>query len=173
MGVCVKRECVHCKRQDLSPCQQPMSPLSDLRDTQSFPFTVTGLDRAGHLYCCDFPRKKFWVLFFTCGVIRAVHLELVQSLSTEQKLLALRRSASRRGCHEWSSQTMLRASLPALSSYKNSSAMWLLIGDLLPHAPHGGEVGGNNWSIQSSRHWKRPLEDIPSLAPIWRPHCMR
>ena len=93
----VKRECVHCKRQDLSPCQQPMGPLPDLRDTQSSPFAVTGLDHAGPLYCCDFPRKKFWVLIFTCGVIRAVHLELVESLSTEQTLLALRRSASRRG----------------------------------------------------------------------------
>ena len=91
----VKRECVLCKRQDLSPCQQPMSPLPDLRVTQSFPFAVTGLDHAGPLYCCDFPRKKFWVLLFTCGVIRAVHLELVQSLSTEQTLLALRRLAAR------------------------------------------------------------------------------
>ena len=51
--------------------------------------------------------------------------------------------------------------------------MWPLIGDLLPHAPHGGEVGGNDWSVQSSRHWRRPLEDIPSLALSWRPHCMR
>ena len=93
----VKRECVHCKRQDSSPCQQPMSPLPDLRVTQSFPFAVTGLDHAGPLYCCDFPRKKFWVLLFTCGVIRAVHLELVESLSTEQTLLALRRLAARRG----------------------------------------------------------------------------
>ena len=50
----VKRECVHCKRQDSSPCQQPMSPLPDLRVTQSFPFAVTGLDHAGPLYCCDF-----------------------------------------------------------------------------------------------------------------------
>ena len=93
----VKRECVHCKRQDSSPCQQPMSPLPDLRVTQSFPFAVTGLDHAGPLYCCDFPRKKFWVLLFTCGVIRAVHLELVESLSTEQTLLALRRLAACRG----------------------------------------------------------------------------
>ena len=93
----VKRECVHCKRQDSSPCQQPMSPLPDLRVTQSFPFAVTGLDHAGPLYCCDFPRKKFWVLLFTFGVIRAVHLELVESLSTEQTLLALRRLAASRG----------------------------------------------------------------------------
>ena len=54
----VKRECVLCKRQDSSPCQQPMSPLPDLRVTQSFPFAVTGLDHTGPLYCCDFPRNN-------------------------------------------------------------------------------------------------------------------
>ena len=27
---------------------------------------------------------------------------------------------------------------------QNSSAMWPLIGDLLPHTPHGREVGGND-----------------------------
>ena len=74
-----------------------MNPLPDLRVAQSFPFGVTGLDHAGPLYCCDIPRKKFCVLLFTCGVIRAVHLELVESLSTEQALLALRRLAARRG----------------------------------------------------------------------------
>ena len=31
-----------------------MSPLPDLRVTQSFPLAVTGLDHAGPLYCCDF-----------------------------------------------------------------------------------------------------------------------
>ena len=97
LAKCVKRECVHCKRQDSSPCQQPMSPLPDFLVTLSFPFAVTGLDHAGTLYCCDFARKKFWVLLFTCGVIGAVHLELVESLSTEQTLLALRRLAARWG----------------------------------------------------------------------------
>ena len=93
----VKRECVHCKGQDSSPCQQPMSPLPDLRVIQSFPFSVTGLDHAGPLYCCGFPRKKLWVLLFTCEVIRAVHLELVESLSTDQTLLAIRRLAASPG----------------------------------------------------------------------------
>ena len=36
-------------------------------------------------------------IFFTCGVIHAVHLELVELLSTEQTNLALRRLAARRG----------------------------------------------------------------------------
>ena len=133
-----------CKRQDSSPRQQPMSPLPDLRVTQSFPFAVTGLDHAGPLYC-DFPRKKFWVLLFTCGVIRAVHLELVESLSSEQTLLALRRLASRRGLPRVIFSDNAKGFVASPQQlYKNSSAMWPLIGDLLPHAPHGGEVGGND-----------------------------
>ena len=54
----VKRECVHCKRQDSSPCQQPMSPVPDLRVTQSFPFAVTGLDHAGPHYAAIFPVRN-------------------------------------------------------------------------------------------------------------------
>ena len=58
---------------------------------------MTGLDHAGPLYCCDFPGKKFYVLLFTCTVIRAVHLELVDSMSCEATVMALRRFFARRG----------------------------------------------------------------------------
>ena len=88
---------MHCKRQDSSPYQQPMSPLPDLPVTKSVPVTVTSLDHAGPLYCCDFPSKILWVLLFTGVVIHTVHFELVESLSTEQTLLELRRLAARRG----------------------------------------------------------------------------
>ena len=74
-----------------------MAPLPADRVNQAFPFEVTGLDHAGPLYCCDLPRKKFWVLLFTCAVVRAVHIELVESLSTPETVLALRRLAARRG----------------------------------------------------------------------------
>ena len=37
------------------------------------------------------------MLLFTCAVVRAVHLELVDSLSVKDTLLALRRFAARRG----------------------------------------------------------------------------
>ena len=61
------------------------------------PFALTGLDHAGPLYCCDTPRKKYWVLLFTCGVVRAVHLELVDALSTYDTVLAFRRLVALRG----------------------------------------------------------------------------
>ncbi len=93
----VKRQCVSCERQDVGACVQSMAPLPDLRVRKSPPFSVVGIDHGGPLYCCDFPGTKFYVLLFTCAVVRAVHLELVTSLSSEATLLAVRRFIARRG----------------------------------------------------------------------------
>ncbi|UYV84444.1 hypothetical protein LAZ67_X002193 [Cordylochernes scorpioides] len=43
-------------------------------------------------------RIKVWFVIFTCGVYRAVHLELVTSLSTEALVGAVERFVARRGC---------------------------------------------------------------------------
>ena len=75
----VKRMCVSCQRQNSAACTQPMAPLPEERVNPAVPFAVTGLDQAGPLYCCDTPRRKYWVLLFTCAVVRAVHLELVDT----------------------------------------------------------------------------------------------
>ena len=93
----VKRMCVSCQRQDSAACTQSMAPLPEERVNPAVPFAVTGLDHAGPLYCCDTLRKKYWVLLFTCGVVRAVHLELVDALSTYDTVLAFRRLVVRRG----------------------------------------------------------------------------
>jgi hypothetical protein len=93
----IKRECYACQRADARACQEPPAPLPSLRVSEASPFTVTGVDYAGPLFCSDFPSQKFYVCLFTCAVVRAIHLELTDSLSTEGFLLALRRFASRRG----------------------------------------------------------------------------
>jgi len=54
-----------------------------------------GVDLAGPLFLKD--GSKVWIVLFTCAVYRAVHLELVKSLSTEAFLYSLRRFISRRG----------------------------------------------------------------------------
>ena len=41
--------------------------------------------------------RKVWVCLFTCFTVRAVHLELVEDMSTEEFLLCLRRFIARRG----------------------------------------------------------------------------
>ncbi|GBN62223.1 hypothetical protein AVEN_75346-1 [Araneus ventricosus] len=41
--------------------------------------------------------KKVWILIITCAVYRAVHLDLLMSLSTDNFILALRRLIAHRG----------------------------------------------------------------------------
>ncbi|GFQ91937.1 integrase catalytic domain-containing protein [Trichonephila clavata] len=72
------------------------APLPRDRIEQSPPFAVTGLDFAGPIFVKN-SKEKFYILLCTCAVTRALHLELVTSLTTEAFLLAFRRFISRRG----------------------------------------------------------------------------
>jgi len=67
--------------------------------TRSLPFQHTGLDYFGPLYIkkSNGEKQKVWVCLFTCFVVRAIHLEIVDDLTAEQFLLALRRFIARRG----------------------------------------------------------------------------
>jgi hypothetical protein len=87
----VKRGCVKCQRVDALACNQVAAPLPELRVHED-----TGLDFAGPLYCLDFPNHKLYILLFTCAVVRAIHLELTESLRVEDCVLALRRFMARR-----------------------------------------------------------------------------
>ena len=93
----VVRECVACQRQDTRACTQTMAPLPLDRIKRSPPFSVIGVDHAGPVYCLDTDGKKYYILLFTCAVIRAVHLELVPSLSLNDFMLAFRKFCARRG----------------------------------------------------------------------------
>ena len=93
----VKKRCLPCQKQDATASSQLAAPLPAVRVRPAEPFAVTGVDHAGPLYCCDQPGKKLYVLLFTCGVVRAVHLELVSFLSSPETLMAFRRFVARRG----------------------------------------------------------------------------
>ena len=90
----VCKECVFCKRQDSKACTQPFAPLPSLRIKEAPVFSVCGMDFAGPLFCVDYPGCKFYILLITCAVVRAVHLELVTSLSQFDCLLAFHRFVS-------------------------------------------------------------------------------
>ena len=92
----VKRQCARCSRYDSLPCQQPIAPLPRERISRSEPFSVTGVDFAGPIFTADFVGKKHYICLFTCGVTRAIHLELVDSLTVEQFMMAFKRFVSRR-----------------------------------------------------------------------------
>ncbi|GFW52617.1 integrase catalytic domain-containing protein [Trichonephila clavipes] len=75
---------------------EPM-PLPPDRVTDCAPFEIVGIDLAGPLFLKD--GRKVWIkkTLFTCAVYRAIHLELVNSLTFDAFLLALRCFIARRG----------------------------------------------------------------------------
>ncbi|GFQ87953.1 integrase catalytic domain-containing protein [Trichonephila clavata] len=75
---------------------QITAPLPRDRIEQSPPFAVTGLDFAGPIFVKN-SKEKFYIQLCTCAVTRALHLELVTSLTMEAFLLAFCRFISRRG----------------------------------------------------------------------------
>ena len=77
------------------------APLPTFRVTESKPFTIVGIDFAGPLFVKgeDGKMRKTYIALFTCGATRAIHLELVQDLSTSTFLNCFRKFCARRGTH--------------------------------------------------------------------------
>ncbi|GFY30665.1 integrase catalytic domain-containing protein [Trichonephila clavipes] len=80
------------------PTDQLTSPLPSDRTNQTPAFSVCGMDFCGPLYVNNFGKlQKSYIVLFTCGVTRALHLELVSDMTTNSFLLAFRRFLARRG----------------------------------------------------------------------------
>ncbi|XP_053691538.1 uncharacterized protein LOC128740053 [Sabethes cyaneus] len=95
----VARECVWCRVHRCIPRAPRMAPLPVQRVSAGRrPFSAVGVDYLGPVEVTVGRRKeKRWVAVFTCLAVRAVHLEVVHTLSTQSCLLALRRFCSRYG----------------------------------------------------------------------------
>lgn len=91
----VTTACKRCKRHTAKKMTAPVSSLPSNRVKDAATFEVTGIDLGGPLYLLN--DEKSWFVIFTCAVYRAVHLELVSSLSTQGFIQALRRFIARRG----------------------------------------------------------------------------
>lgn len=91
----VVNSCGRCRRFGAKMFTAPEAPLPANRVRDATPFEVVGIDLGGPLYLID--EEKSWFVIFTCAVFRAIHLELVISLSTEGFIQALRRFIARRG----------------------------------------------------------------------------
>ncbi|GBO26983.1 hypothetical protein AVEN_148065-1 [Araneus ventricosus] len=76
------------------PTADPVSLPAD-RVKDAAVFEVVGVDLAGPLYIKR--GTKVWAVLYTCALYRALHLELVSSLSTDAFLLSFRHFVARRG----------------------------------------------------------------------------
>lgn len=62
------------------------------------PFTYVGVDCFGHITVALGRRvEKRWGMFFTCLTIRAVHIEVAYTLSTDSCVMCLTNFMARRG----------------------------------------------------------------------------
>ena len=90
--------CIICQRVQGKPYQIPYPPPVIKERIQSAqPFEYAGVDFTGAMYVRDRGHEnKVYVCLFTCGVSRAVHLEIVTDLSVATFLQAFRRFSSRK-----------------------------------------------------------------------------
>ena len=94
-------ECLTCIKWEGAPFQTPdFAPLPDfvVSTDDKVSFSYVGIDYFGFMLVKEGDvTSKVWGCLFTCLKVRAVHLELVESMSSESFLLALERFVSRRG----------------------------------------------------------------------------
>lgn len=91
--------CLLCKRFRVRAGDAPAAPLSNDRLSSTNAFEVVGVDFAGPLYVRSpgGDESKCYIALFTCASSRALHLELVSSITAEDFLLSFRRFVARRG----------------------------------------------------------------------------
>lgn len=134
----ILRKCQNCLKYGGGPFKLPAMPDLPLERVKfNLPFTFTGMDYFGPLYVINDSKEKCWVCLFTCLTIRAIHMEVVRDLSSEECLLAIRRFVAVRG-------------LPQLIISDNATQFKLT-----------SEVLSSDCCILNKIRWKF----IPELAP--------
>nr|CAI5828095.1 unnamed protein product [Callosobruchus analis] len=98
----VVRQCTVCFKAKPTFYQCPMSSLPNSRIKPKLPFDVTGLDFAGPFMILNKKGRgahlqKVYLAIFVCFCTKAIHIEIVTDLTTENFLAAFRRFISRRG----------------------------------------------------------------------------
>ena len=95
----VLANCLQCKRIRQPPEQQKMADLpQDRVSALEPPFTYTGIDLFGPFFVSrGRTQMKRYGVIFSCLSMRAVHLEVASSLSTDSFICAFRRFLARRG----------------------------------------------------------------------------
>lgn len=93
--------CVQCTRAKPRFQIPLMAPLPQQRVQCSRPFTITGVDFAGPLTIRSGVRgranRKAWISLFICFATKAIHIEVVEDLTSSAFIATLRRFMARRG----------------------------------------------------------------------------
>lgn len=95
----VRRNCQFCKNSASSPVIPEMSGLPKARLSPfTRPFSYVGIDYFGPFYVkVARHQEKRWGVLFTCLTIRAVHIEIAHTLTTDSCIMAIQNFVARRG----------------------------------------------------------------------------
>ncbi|KAK3700055.1 hypothetical protein QZH41_004346 [Actinostola sp. cb2023] len=96
----IVKKCAGCKRfQAVAFHNPPVGPLPRDRTEGNTPFEVIGVDYAGPLEYKVSKKKtgKAYILLYTCSLTRAIHLELLPTLETQDFLKSFKAFVARRG----------------------------------------------------------------------------
>lgn len=172
----VAKDCVWCKVNRCVPHVPTMAPLPVVRTAATMrPFSAVGVDYLGPVEVTVGRRKeKRWIAVFTCLAVRAVHLEVIYSLTTQSCLMALRRLACKRGMPEKifsdnatcfrGADAAMKESLKKITTdcageTTSASTAWSFIP---PGTPHMG--GAWERMVRSVKEALRALEDGRKLT---------
>ncbi|XP_062538136.1 uncharacterized protein LOC134206436 [Armigeres subalbatus] len=175
----VNKRCQWCRIYKAQPMVPRMAPLPEERLTPFVrPFSKVGIDYFGP-YLIKIGRSlvKRWVVLYTCLVIRAVHLEVAASLSTESCMMALRRFIARRGAPEQvftdngtnfvGTERELARQLQNINgelseSFTNTNTKWNFIPPASPHMGGAWErmVRSVKAAMNSIDHPRTPTEEV-------------
>lgn len=146
----VLSQCVRCFRVKPRSFQPLMGNLPTFRISQVKPFSHTGLDFAGPFFITLGKTRgaktfKAYICLFVCLAVKAIHLELVSSLTADAFIAALRRFVARRGrvsnLYSDNATNFVRANKELFALYKTAvsseSIQWHFIP---PSAPHFGGI---------------------------------
>ncbi|XP_028323875.1 uncharacterized protein LOC114476497 isoform X2 [Gouania willdenowi] len=159
------RQCVTCRRLRKLPEGQRMSDLPLQRLEPSPPFTHCGMDCFGPFLTTEGRKQhKRYGLLFTCFCSRAIHIELLEDLSTDAFINALRCFISIRGairqiqCDQGTNfvgaRNEFNAALNELDTHRLSAYLTERQCDFVMNAPHSSHAGGV---------WERQIKTVRSV----------
>ena len=93
----VIKDCVTCSRFNSKISPPIMGDLPSERITESQPFAITGIDFTGSLEVKMPQLCKIYIVIFVCFTTKAIHLDVVFSLTKESCLNVIKRFIARRG----------------------------------------------------------------------------
>lgn len=159
------RQCIICRRLRKAPEGQRMSDLPAERLEPSSPFTYCGMDCFGPFVTTEGRKQhKRYGLLFTCFCSRAIHIELLEDLSTDTFINALRCFIAIRGsirqiqCDQGTNfvgaKNEFKTALSELDTQRLSTYLSQKQCDFVLNAPHSSHVGGV---------WERQIRTVRSV----------